>query len=81
MPGDSAPLKLAGLGFEPVTEIAKFPAFLAPPLSLMTCLMTVRVALRVFVIVQTTRSPYATENAWPVPGLADPLLPQSTFES
>ena len=41
VPGDSAPEKDAGLGLPPVTDIVKFAAVAVPPLSLMTCLMTI----------------------------------------
>jgi hypothetical protein len=44
VPGDSAPEKLAGLGDPPVTLIVKAEADAEPPLSLITCLITVNVA-------------------------------------
>src|SRR5262245_34903372 len=58
VPGDSAPGKLDGLGELPVTLIVKSDATLVPPLSLMTCLMTMRwAACRVLTKVQVTFSP------------------------
>ena len=44
VPGLSAPGKDPGLGAFPVTVIVKALATAVPPLSLITCLMTIRVA-------------------------------------
>src|SRR5437879_123892 len=41
VPGDSAPAKVAGLGLLPVTAIGKLDAVLTPPLSSITCLITI----------------------------------------
>ena len=40
VPGDAAPGKLEGLGLLPETFIVKSEAEAVPPLSLITCLMT-----------------------------------------
>src|SRR5213594_3888993 len=44
VPGDSAPGKLAGFALPPNACIGKSPATLVPPLSLITCWMTMRCA-------------------------------------
>ena len=56
VPGLSAPAKDAEDGWSPVTFIVQAEAVAVPPLSLMTCLMTVSVAgWSSFVIVQVGR--------------------------
>ena len=60
VPGDSAPGKLAGVGEPPVTVIVKSDAVLVPPLSLITCLITISFGpMSSFVIVQVFVSPSA----------------------
>ena len=60
VPGDSAPENDAGLGLVPVTDIVKLPAVAVPPLSLTTCLMTMRCAgWSSLVMVQVFCSPAA----------------------
>src|SRR2546427_9808221 len=58
----SLPGKLAGLGLLPVTVMVKFEARAVPPLSLMTCLITLRVAAwSLLVTVQVLVSPAAID--------------------
>jgi len=61
VPGDSSPSKLLLDGFVAVTSIVHWSAVAVPPLSLITCLITVRVGVSSsFVIVQVADSPSAS---------------------
>ena len=64
----SLPTKLAGLGALPVTVSVKFTAVLVPPLSLITCLITVSCAAwSSFVTVHVFDSPNAMVPEHPTP--------------
>ena len=62
VPGDSAPGNEPGDGLVPVTVIVKEPATALPPLSLITCLMTISFGwLSLFVIVHVFVWPTAID--------------------
>jgi hypothetical protein len=62
VPGDSAPAKSSGESFVPPESSVKSAATAVPPLSLITCLITINVpALSSLVTVQVLVSPLAIE--------------------